>query len=189
MAELVDAADSKSVFARSGSSSLPRGTILRKTLIIKVFFFACRKDRGLRQLLQKLRAPSPVAVDEHREATSGCEAVVNHTQLFSPPPHPVVAAEARRLRAALQDQKIARQARSYRWHVPHVCPFQPGGLLSLRRCPFSDRTSRSEHIQAHRRHHFDSWRFFVPASLLWRLCVGDLRVCRGSCMPGPRTRT
>ena len=85
MAELVDAADSKSVFARSGSSSLPRGTILRKTLIIKVFFFACRKDRSLRQLLQKLRAPSPVAVDEHREATSGCEAVVNpHTTFFAP---------------------------------------------------------------------------------------------------------
>ena len=28
MAELVDAADSKSVFERSGSSSLPRGTII-----------------------------------------------------------------------------------------------------------------------------------------------------------------
>ena len=43
MAELVDAADSKSVFERSGSSSLPRGTILKKTLKFKVFFFACRK--------------------------------------------------------------------------------------------------------------------------------------------------
>lgn len=43
MAELVDAADSKSVFERSGSSSLPRGTILKKTLKFKVFFFVCRK--------------------------------------------------------------------------------------------------------------------------------------------------
>lgn len=34
MAELVDAADSKSVFARSGSSSLPRGTI---TLFLTVY--------------------------------------------------------------------------------------------------------------------------------------------------------
>lgn len=46
MAELVDAADSKSVFERSGSSSLPRGTILKKTLKFKVFFFACRKVGG-----------------------------------------------------------------------------------------------------------------------------------------------
>ncbi len=46
MAELVDAADSKSVFERSGSSSLPRGTILKKTLNFKVFFFAYRKAKG-----------------------------------------------------------------------------------------------------------------------------------------------
>ena len=78
MAELVDAADSKSVFARSGSSSLPRGTILRKTLIIKVFFFACRKDQKIASKLAPTNGvpPSPVAVDEHREATSGCDAVV-----------------------------------------------------------------------------------------------------------------
>ncbi len=43
MAELVDAADSKSVFERSGSSSLPRGTKLRKVLLSKAFFFAYRK--------------------------------------------------------------------------------------------------------------------------------------------------
>ncbi len=46
MAELVDAADSKSVFERSGSSSLPRGTILKKTLKFKVFFFVFRKVGG-----------------------------------------------------------------------------------------------------------------------------------------------
>ena len=39
MAELVDAADSKSVFERSGSSSLPRGTILKKDLEIQGLFF------------------------------------------------------------------------------------------------------------------------------------------------------
>ena len=44
MAELVDAADSKSVFERSGSSILPRGTSsIRKALIIKAFFFVWRK--------------------------------------------------------------------------------------------------------------------------------------------------
>lgn len=47
MAELVDAADSKSVFERSGSSILPRGTILRKTLKFKVFFFVCEKVTGM----------------------------------------------------------------------------------------------------------------------------------------------
>jgi hypothetical protein len=46
MAELVDAADSKSVFERSGSSSLPRGTKLnKKALLSKAFFFVCRKAR------------------------------------------------------------------------------------------------------------------------------------------------
>lgn len=39
MAELVDAADSKSVFERSGSSILPRGTKIEKDLEFKVFFF------------------------------------------------------------------------------------------------------------------------------------------------------
>lgn len=44
MAELVDAADSKSVFARSGSSSLPRGTnTMKKGLDYQGLFFAWRK--------------------------------------------------------------------------------------------------------------------------------------------------
>lgn len=44
MAELVDAADSKSVFERSGSSSLPRGTILKKDLEIQGLFFRLKKS-------------------------------------------------------------------------------------------------------------------------------------------------
>lgn len=44
MAELVDAADSKSVFERSGSSSLPRGTILKKDLEIQGLFFRLQKS-------------------------------------------------------------------------------------------------------------------------------------------------
>ena len=44
MAELVDAADSKSVFERSGSSSLPRGTnTMRKGLDYQGLFFVWRK--------------------------------------------------------------------------------------------------------------------------------------------------
>ncbi|CZT27651.1 hypothetical protein PCPL58_1195 [Pseudomonas cerasi] len=39
MAELVDAADSKSVFERSGSSILPRGTTFKKDLEIQGLFF------------------------------------------------------------------------------------------------------------------------------------------------------
>ncbi len=39
MAELVDAADSKSVFERSGSSILPRGTKIEKDLEIQGLFF------------------------------------------------------------------------------------------------------------------------------------------------------
>lgn len=39
MAELVDAADSKSVFERSGSSILPRGTTLKKDLEFQGLFF------------------------------------------------------------------------------------------------------------------------------------------------------
>ena len=44
MAELVDAADSKSVFERSGSSSLPRGTILKKDLEIQGLFFRLQES-------------------------------------------------------------------------------------------------------------------------------------------------
>src|SRR5450830_1452702 len=44
MAELVDAADSKSVFERSGSSILPRGTILKKDLEIQGLFFRLSKS-------------------------------------------------------------------------------------------------------------------------------------------------
>ena len=40
MAELVDAADSKSVFERSGSSSLPRGTKIKKGLAYARPFFS-----------------------------------------------------------------------------------------------------------------------------------------------------
>ena len=39
MAELVDAADSKSVFERSGSSSLPRGTMIEQETDLRVGFF------------------------------------------------------------------------------------------------------------------------------------------------------
>lgn len=39
MAELVDAADSKSVFERSGSSILPRGTTFKKDLEFQGLFF------------------------------------------------------------------------------------------------------------------------------------------------------
>lgn len=39
MAELVDAADSKSVFERSGSSSLPRGTNTEKKVLRKQGLF------------------------------------------------------------------------------------------------------------------------------------------------------
>ena len=42
MAELVDAADSKSVFERSGSSILPRGTKIEKDLEIQGLFFRLR---------------------------------------------------------------------------------------------------------------------------------------------------
>ncbi len=42
MAELVDAADSKSVFERSGSSILPRGTNIKKDLEIQGLFFRLR---------------------------------------------------------------------------------------------------------------------------------------------------
>ncbi len=47
MAELVDAADSKSVFERSGSSSLPRGTNTEKKVLRKQgLFFVWRKVEG-----------------------------------------------------------------------------------------------------------------------------------------------
>ena len=46
MAELVDAADSKSVFERSGSSSLPRGTKIRKNRPYGRFFFGRRLAIG-----------------------------------------------------------------------------------------------------------------------------------------------
>jgi hypothetical protein len=59
MAELVDAADSKSVFARSGSSSLPRGTILRKTLIIKVFFLPVEKIAAFGSSYKNCVRPPP----------------------------------------------------------------------------------------------------------------------------------
>lgn len=45
MAELVDAADSKSVFERSGSSILPRGTTeLKKDLEIQGLFFRLQES-------------------------------------------------------------------------------------------------------------------------------------------------
>lgn len=44
MAELVDAADSKSVFERSGSSILPRGTKIEKDLEIQGLFFRLVKS-------------------------------------------------------------------------------------------------------------------------------------------------
>lgn len=44
MAELVDAADSKSVFERSGSSILPRGTIFKKDLEFQGLFFRLLKS-------------------------------------------------------------------------------------------------------------------------------------------------
>src|SRR5437868_1581318 len=44
MAELVDAADSKSVFERSGSSSLPRGTKIKKGLALQGLFFRPKKS-------------------------------------------------------------------------------------------------------------------------------------------------
>lgn len=47
MAELVDAADSKSVFERSGSSSLPRGTILKKDLEIQGLFFRLQESHPI----------------------------------------------------------------------------------------------------------------------------------------------
>ncbi len=48
MAELVDAADSKSVFERSGSSSLPRGTNTEKKVLRKQgFFFRLEESGGL----------------------------------------------------------------------------------------------------------------------------------------------
>ncbi len=52
MAELVDAADSKSVFERSGSSSLPRGTKIRKkpTLWSVFLCLAFPPDRATGQL-------------------------------------------------------------------------------------------------------------------------------------------
>ena len=46
MAELVDAADSKSVFERSGSSSLPRGTKIKKGLALQGLFFRPQKSDG-----------------------------------------------------------------------------------------------------------------------------------------------
>ena len=60
MAELVDAADSKSVFERSGSSSLPRGTILKKDLEIQGLFFR-PQESGFSRLTQS-SANSPPAV-------------------------------------------------------------------------------------------------------------------------------
>ena len=62
MAELVDAADSKSVFERSGSSSLPRGTILKKDLEIQGLFFRLQES-GLAhdRCKSHLRAPPSVA--------------------------------------------------------------------------------------------------------------------------------
>lgn len=48
MAELVDAADSKSVFERSGSSSLPRGTNTEKKVLRKQgLFFRLVESGGL----------------------------------------------------------------------------------------------------------------------------------------------
>ena len=49
MAELVDAADSKSVFERSGSSILPRGTKIEKDLEIQGLFFRL-VESGLNRL-------------------------------------------------------------------------------------------------------------------------------------------
>ena len=47
-----------------------------------------------------------------------------------------------------------------------------------RRCQFSDRVWRPGQKGA-QAPHYDSRRFFyVCSSVLWRLCVGDLRVCR-----------
>ncbi len=50
MAELVDAADSKSVFERSGSSSLPRGTKIRKKPTLWSVFFCLRLGAPTRSL-------------------------------------------------------------------------------------------------------------------------------------------
>ena len=46
MAELVDAADSKSVFERSGSSSLPRGTNTEKKALRKQGLFFRLEESG-----------------------------------------------------------------------------------------------------------------------------------------------
>ena len=46
MAELVDAADSKSVFERSGSSSLPRGTNTEKKVLRKQGLFFRLEESG-----------------------------------------------------------------------------------------------------------------------------------------------
>ena len=61
MAELVDAADSKSVFERSGSSSLPRGTILKKDLEIQGLFFRLQES-GFSRLTQIPTNPPPAFV-------------------------------------------------------------------------------------------------------------------------------
>ena len=66
----------------------------------------------------------------------------------------------------------------------HGCTFEIGTLLFCRRCKISDRVWRPEFMQAHRRPHYDCRRFFCAReSVLWRLCVGDLRVCRGPVCP------
>lgn len=53
MAELVDAADSKSVFERSGSSSLPRGTKIRKKPTLWSVFFRLNFDLSYRSQLAR----------------------------------------------------------------------------------------------------------------------------------------
>lgn len=58
MAELVDAADSKSVFERSGSSILPRGTILKKDLEIQGLFFRLQKSETV-QAHAETEEPGP----------------------------------------------------------------------------------------------------------------------------------
>ncbi len=59
------------------------------------------------------------------------------------------------------------------------CTSQNRTLFSGRRCKFSDRVWRPEFKKAHRRPYYDCRRFFCARiPVLWRLCVGDLRVCR-----------
>src|SRR5450830_1383631 len=67
MAELVDAADSKSVFERSGSSILPRGTILKKDLEIQGLFFRLSKSgRPRTQCSARSAKKLPFAESEFR---------------------------------------------------------------------------------------------------------------------------